>query len=522
MNVVHAIPLEQTGFVEGKMSVVLDTLQESGSNFVHQERVNWGIRGSSDYANLSYRLNIGGVIRGNTAFSGTQFTPEYGFHANARATKSLTLELFSYSRLRNPMQILTDSLEYKEFVHGLKLGAQISRNTQFSLATGIKLQDINHRDSIRSNRQFVQMHLDQRIAGMQLRFTGETDSWERDSQGREQNTLASLQWYGSPMTALRWTASNSLYLMGDDSFWRISHRLNYAISPRQKLWASYHQGDFAYGSQSLIRQNYDLRYRFQWMPAVGADLILKGNRVGIRDSIDLFHWRSYSVSTHWRTGRTGFARGNFDIGFKESFLYGKGLDLLLNASEYKQLYNSRLFALQLRDDLSAEIFQRFDASDDTRYDIRHKLRLTTEFLPENRFRFGNHIKVHSHFGSDLDFSPDTLRNAIIDEVYLKKFSQRTQFAVYFRSVLDLREPENDLQFNLNTRYYRQLSQNLSCTFMSLYRFRSDLYPDYLWLNTGLKYRTDWFTYAIEFQSGGPPEMALKQDSQIWLRFVRQI
>ncbi|MCF7824583.1 MAG: hypothetical protein K9N35_10480 [Candidatus Marinimicrobia bacterium] len=522
LSVLYAAPFQQAGFIESKMSISLDTLQDGGSSFIHQERINWGFEGTQDFVNLDYRINIGGVLRGNTAFSMTQFTPEYGFRANAQPHRTMDLALFSYSRLRNPMQILSDSLQYKEFVHGLKLGTQISATTRLSVATGLKSQDITHRDTISSSQQFIQLGLDQRIAGMQIRFSGETDMWERDGMGSRQNTLLALQWYGSPAAALRWNASNSLYLTDDYSFWRISHRMNYDLSQRQKIWVNYNQGDFAYGAQSLIRQTYDLRYRFQWKPAMGIDLAVKGNRVSVADSIDIFHWRSYGVSTFWNKGRSGFARGNLDVGFKESFLYGKGLDLLVNSSESKQVYRSNALAVQLRDDLSAEYFQRMDETDDPRYDIRHKFRITTEFLPENKFRIGNHIKVHNHFGSDLDFSPDTLRNAVIDELYVKSFSQRSQFSVFYRTVFELVEPDNDLQFNLNTRYFRQLSRTLSCNFMSLYRFQSEKYPDYLWLSAALRYNTSLFSYAIELQSGGAPDMAFKQDSQIWMRFVRQI
>ncbi len=519
----QAAPIGQTGIIEGKLSYNLDTLSESGSSFTHQERVTWGIQGNSKVlSNLDYNLTVGGVLRGNTAYSNTQITPEYGIRTRFKPTHSMDLALFSYSRLRNPMQVYSDSLEYKEFVHGLKLAAQLSANTRFALSTGIRSQAINHRDSLKTNQQFVQVHLDQRLAGMQFRFTGETDIWARDTLDKQHNTNTSIQWYGSPLKALRWTANNSFYITDDYNFWRISHRMNYDLSQRQKLWAIYSQGDFAYGSQTLLRQNHDLRYRFQWKPAFGLDLVFRGNRVSVPDSIDIFHWRSYGISTYWNAGRKGFIRGNLDAGFKESFRYGKGVDVLLKTSESKQLLTTGLMNLQLRDDLSVEFFQRIDETGDPRYDIRHKLRLTTTFLPGNRYQAGNHFKVHSHFGSDLDFSPDTLRNAIIDELYFKTFHQNTQLSLFYRTVFDIVDPENDLQFYFNTRFFRRVSQNLSCNFMSMYRFQSDIYPDYLWLNAVLKYHTDLFSYAIELQSAGSPDTVLEQDSRIWLRFVRRI
>lgn len=518
-----AAPIGQVGLIESNLSFNLDTLSESGNSFVHQDRVVWGIQGNSQAIwNLNYRMTAGAVLRGNTAFSTTQITPEYGFRTSLQPSKSVDIALFSYSRLRNPMQVYSDSLEYKEFVHGVKLGAHLASGTRFSIATGLRSQEINHRDSIKTSQQFIQMHVDKRVLGMQVRLTGESDIWGRDTLDKKHNTMTSLQWYGSPLKALNWTASNTFYATDDYNFWRMSHRVNYDLSQRQKLWAIYSQGDFAYGSQTLLRQNYDLRYRFNWKPSLGLDLVLKGNRVGVPDSLEVFHWRSYGVSANWNAGRDGFFRGNLDAGFKESYRYGKGLNFLLLASESKRLLTTKLMDLQIRDDLSAEYFQRMDESDDPRYDIRHKIKLTTAFLPGNRYQVGNHIKFHSHFGSDLDFSADTLRNAVIDEVYFKTFSQKTQLSIYYRTVFDFREPENDLQFFFNTRYSRHVSRNLSYNFTSMYRFHSELYPDYLWLRAILKFHTELFSYAVELQSGGAPDTVLKQDTRIQLRLVRRI
>ena len=518
-----ATPIGQTGFIESNLSYNLDTLSESGSSFVHQERIAWGLQGNSNaLLNLNYKLTLGGVLRGNTAFSTTQITPEYGVKTSLQPAKFLDLALFSYSRLRNPMQVFSDSLEYREFVHGVKLGARFSSGTRLSIATGIRSQEINHRDSIRTNQQFVQLHLDQRLAGMQFRLTGESDIWSRDTLAGQHAGMTSLQWYGSPVKNLHWTASNSIYLTNDYNFWRLSHRLNYQLSQRQKVWANFSQGDFAYGTQTLLRRNYDLRYRFQWKAALGLDLVFRGNQVTVPDSLDIFHWRSYGISTHWNVGRQGFVRGNLDAGFKESFRYGKGIDVLLQASESKQLLNLKMMTLQIRDDLSVEFFQRIDETGDPRYDIRHKLRLTTNFLPGGHYQLGNHIKVHSHFGSDLDFSPDTLRNAVIDELYFKTFSQKNQLAVYYRTILDIRDPDSDLRFSLNTRFSRRVTPNLSYNFNSSYRFQSEIYPDYLWLSAIMKFQTELFSYALELQSAGSPSTALEQDSRIWLRFVRQI
>ncbi|NQV14168.1 hypothetical protein HQ531_01825 [bacterium] len=520
---IQALPFGQTGFLESSITYNLDTLSASGSSLIHQERVAWGVQGSNNsFWNLNYRIMLGGALRGNSSFPINQFTPEYGLHTKLQPSPKIDLALFSYSRLRNPMQVFSDSLEYQEFVHGLKLGAQFSPNSRFSMATGIRSQQISHRDSFTSNQQFVQLQLDKRLAGMQFRVAGEGDIWARDTSDNRHLSTASIRWSGSPLKALNWTAVNAFYVADDYNFWRIAHRINYDISRRQSLWMVYSLGDFAYGSQNLIRQNHDLRYRFQWKPVLGLEVVFKGNKITIPDSLDIFHWRSYGLSANWSGGRKNFFRGNLDAGFKESYRYGKGMDILLYAAESRQLINSGLIALQVRDDLNAEFFQRFDETADLRYDIQHKVRLTTTLLPENRHQLGNHLKLHSHFGSDLDFSADTLRNAIIDEVYYKTFRQTSQFTIYYRTVLDIQDPESDLQFSLNTRFYKRISQSVSTNFMTMYRFKSDKYADYLWLSGVLKFQTELFNCALELQSAGHPDMAFKQDSRIWLRLLRQI
>lgn len=520
---IQAIPIEPLGSIESSITYNLDSLNENGSSIIHQERLTLGIKGShQSFWNMNYQMTIGGVMLGNSGFPITQLTPEYGLHSRLKPTAKMELALFSYSRLRNPMQVFSDSLEYQEFVHGLRLATQYSANTRFSLATGIRSQNINHRESFSSSQQFVQLRVDQRIAGMQVQFAGESDIWGRDSSDNKQLNTASVRWSGSPIKALNWTGVNALYLADDYNFWRISHRLNYDISRDHSMWMHYNLGDFAYGSQDLIRQNYDFRYRYQWKPQLELALVFEGNKVSIPDSVDIFHWRSYGLSAGWSGGRKTFFRGNVDLGFKESFRFGKGLDFQLNASENVQLLNSRIMTIQLRDDLYSELFQRFDESGDLQYDVQHKIRFTTNFLPGSRNQFGNHFKIHSHFGSDLDFSPDTLRNAVIDEIYYKIFRQNSQFSVAYNTILEMEDPENDLQFRINTRFYRRISRQLSTNFMTIYRFQSEQYQDYIWLSGALKYHTSLFNCALEIQSAGHPDIAFKQDSRIWFRFVRKI
>jgi len=519
----YGSPLHSVGILEGRLAYDLDSLSSSAGNFVHIERLVWGVQGAHKALwNLNYELTGGGVLKGNSAGANTSFVPEYGFRTSLKPTAAMDVALFSYARLRNPLQVYTDSLELKEFVHGIRFGVQLAGGGRLGIATGLSSQQIEHRDSVSTTRQFLQLNLDQHLAGMQFRLGLETDNWSRDTLDAEHQTRTTLQWYGSPIRGLRWSAANVFYLKNGDDFWRSSQRMNYDLTQRQHLWASYFRGAVAYGSRTLNQSNYDLRYRFQWRPSLGFDLMFKGNRVVVPDSLDVFHWRSYGFSAFWDKRGAGFVRGNLDAGFKESYRYGKGLDLLLATSEFRPVFRSSFVELQLSDDLSAEVFQRFDATADSRYDIRHQLNLTAALLPGGRYSFGNQLKLHNHFGSDLDFSPDTLRNAVIDELYFKYFRQGTHVSIYYRTVLDMRDPDSDLQFYFNTRWFHKLSGNTSLKLTSLYRFHSDIYADYLWLNAAFTFQAARFSYALELQSRGLPNELLDQNTSIWLRFVRHL
>lgn len=516
----QATPIEQTGFIEGSAGYEFDSTSTESGSFIHQERISWGISG--DHKKFDYSLNLGGVLRGNSGNSYTSLSPEYGVRTNIRPSSKIGVAMFSYLRLRNPMQIRSDSLAYREYVHGVKLRALVSRNTSFSVSTGMKFKQISHRDSSEIGQQFVSFNLDQKLAGMQFRVNAETDAWSSDERGDHNTTMGSLHWYGSPLKRLNWTATNTYYQANDYDFWRMSHRMRYDLSERQKIWATFQRGDFAYNSQVLLRQNFDIRYRFFLNRALGFDLMTKGNRVGVADSLDIYHWRMYGASTHWQVRGKGFARGNLDIGFKESYRFGKGLDVLLNSAEKLPLISKKRFDLYVQDDLSTEFFMRFDEDDDPRYDIRHKVRMTAEFTTKRSLRYGTNIRLHNHFGSDLDFSADTLRNAIIDELFMKSYGQRTQLALYFRTIYALVDPDNDLHFNVNTRIYHQFTPNLNFSLLNTYRFGSDIYDDYLWLNASLKYQTRMASYALILRNFGAPDELGKQGTSVWLRFVRQI
>ena len=58
--------------------------------------------------------------------------------------------------------------------------------------------------------------------------------------------------------------------------------------------------------------------------------------------------------------------------------------------------------------------------------------------------------------------------------------------------------------------------------VSMYRYESEMYPDYLWLNTFLKVNMHYFSWALEVQAQGKPDEVFEDNYSVWMRFMRQL
>jgi hypothetical protein len=127
----------------------------------------------------------------------------------------------------------------------------------------------------------------------------------------------------------------------------------------------------------------------------------------------------------------------------------------------------------------------------------------------------------NHFGTDLDFSEDTLRNAITHNVQLKYVKRKLRASLDHLTVSDLGE-ESDLRLHLNTRFTYHMSPGSSLNLISMYRYKSEIYPDYLWLNSFIKVNMHYFNWALEVQAQGEPDTIFDDKFSVWMRFVRQL
>ncbi|MBT3229962.1 MAG: hypothetical protein HOD43_01275 [Candidatus Marinimicrobia bacterium] len=516
---VFALELTSIGKVEGRVGFISNEIGDS-NNLVHMERINWGIQQQFNVLGFNYSLSGGGLIRGSSYLGMTEFIPEFQAKAQIQPFRKTTIEMFSYSQLRNPMQIAQDSLQHKEQVSGLQFRSSLPNNGRLLVAYGFRN---SKRDTNTIDHQFAKLHLEQKLMGLQFRFSGEKDLINDDvTSGDDDRSNMSIRWYGSPLKGLNWTAINSVYNYGGDAYWRIYQRVNYQLSKRSTVWAHINNQQISYRGTYLNTQAYDIDYRWKKSEALAFQLLSEGSKVKPLAGDPEYHWRAFLTGMHWRLGNQRSALGVLQFGYKESYRFGSGLDMRFELEERLPLLQGRKLRVGLSDHAEGEIFIGLDGiSEDPRYDIDHRLALTVDLWPGQKVQVANTFRLLNHFGTDLDFSEDTLRNAVSHNIQFKYVKRKLRASLDHFTVSDFGEI-NDLRLHLNTRFTYHMSPGSSLNLISMYRYQSDVYPDYLWLNSFIKVNMHYFNWALEVQAQGEPDTVFDDNFSLWMRFVRQL
>jgi len=516
---VFALDWNSTGRIESRVGL-LSTGTETSNNLVHMERLNWGIHQQFHYLDFNYSLSGGGILRGSSQLELTEFIPEFQAKAQMEPFRQTSMEMFSYSQLRNPMQIAQDSVQHREQVSGLQFRSNLPNNGRLLIAYGFRTSE---RDTHAIDHQFAKLHLEQKLMGLQFRFSGEKDLINNNVSSRDDDrSNLSLQWYGSPAPGLNWTAMNSVYNYGGDDYWRVFQRVNYQLSKRSTIWSHFSNQQIAYRGTYLNTQDYDLDYRWKKSEVLAYQLITEGSEVKPLSGVPQFHWRTYLAGLHWRLGNQTSALGVLQLGYKESYRFGSGLDMQYELEERLPLFQNRTLRVGLSDHSEGELFIGMDdISEEPRYDIDHRLDLNLDLWPGQKIQVGNTFRLINHFGTDLDFSEDTLRNAITHNIQFKYVKRKLRASLDHLTVSELGE-NSDLRLHLNTRFTYHMSAGSSLNFISMYRYKSEVYPDYLWLNSFFKVNMHYFNLALELQAQGQPETIFEDNFSLWMRFVRQL
>lgn len=518
-RLVMALDVSSSGRIESRVGVLANE-SDDGTRLVHMERVNWGIRQELSMMGLQYSLSGGGLLRGSTLLDSTEFIPEFQVKAQMKPFRTTTLEMFSYSQLRNPMQITQDMIRHREQVSGLQYSSSLPNQGRLLLAFGFRNSE---RDTNTIDHRFAKLHLEQKLLGMQFRFRGEKDMIQNHaSSGDNDRSNMSIQWYGSPINGLNWTAINSMFQFDGNPYWRIYQRANYNLSSRSTVWAHVNHQQSSYRGTYLNTQSYDLDYRWKMSNAVALQLVSEGNKVRPLTGDTQYHWRTYMAGAHWRLGEQLSALGVFQVGYKESFRFGAGFDIKYELEERVPLIRTRNLKVGLSDHSEGEVFIGLDGiSEDPLYDIDHRLDLTVDLWPGQQIQVANTFRLLNHFGTNLEFATDTLRNAVTHNIQLKMVKRKLRASLDHLTINELGD-RSDLRLHVNSRATYHLSSGTSLNLLSMYRYKSEVYPEYLWLNSFVKVNMHQFSWALEVQAQGQPDTILEERFSVWMRLMRQL
>ncbi len=507
------------GRLESRVGLLSNARGES-NNVVHMQRINWGIQQHFNLLAFNYSLTGGGLLRGSSQLELNEFIPEFQVKAQIHPFRQTTIEMFSYSQLRNPMQIAQDSLQQKEQVNGLQYRSSLPNNGRLLIAYGFRNSEGG---SNTIDHHFAKLQLEQKLMGLQFRLSGEQDLINNElTSGDHDRSNMSIQWYGSPVSGLNWTAINSVHNYAGDDYWRIYQRVNYQVSNRSTVWAHFSNSQISYRGSFLNTQAYDLDYRFKKSEVFALQLISEGSKVKPLLGNPQYHWRTYLAGLHWRLGSDASALGVLQLGYKESYRFGSGFVMKFELEERLPLLHTRKLRIGLSDHSEGELFIGSDGiSEDPRYDIDHRMDLTVDLWPGQQVQVATTFRLLNHLGTDLDFSEDTLRNALTHNIQFKYVKRKLRASLDHLTVRDIGE-KSDLRLHLNSRLTYRMSPGSSLNFISMYRYQSEFYPDYLWLNSFIKVNMHYFNWALEVQAQGQPDTIFDEHFALWMRFVRQL
>ena len=263
-------------------------------------------------------------------------------------------------------------------------------------------------------------------------------------------------------------------------------------------------------------------YRLKMGEIIALQLLSEGSKVKPLSGDPVFHWRSYLAGIHWRAGKKATALGVLQFGFKETYRFGSGMDLQYEIEERLPLLKNRFLRIGLSDHSAGELFIGTDSENsDPRYDIDHQVDLTIDLWPGQKVQVANNFRLLNHFGTDLDFSEDTLRNALTHNIQLKYIQRKLRVSFDHLTISDFGD-DSDLRLHFNSRFSYHIKPGTSLNLISMYRYKSEVYPDYVWLNSFLKINMQQFSWALEVQSQGSPDEILDDNFSVWMRFMRQL
>jgi|FLOH01.1.fsa_nt_gi hypothetical protein len=504
-----------TGNFQGRVGMDLSDTSSVKNALTHVEQLQLSWRGNSALWG-AYRLQLGGVMHGNGAQETFNIFPEYNIATRYKFWKNVNIDVYSDWHVLNPLTIKPDELVGRQRISGFKVNTTLPWNIHVSLGLGYRTTTGEYQKYAGLANDIA---LSKHFAKNTLRFWMHNISDIVDS-----NVVMPSRWGldgRGEIYGVKWSSRHGNYTYSGKHFVQSSHFLEKDLTPKIKSRGEINLYDFEQKSVFFHRLSMNWTNRMTVSKNITAITLLARDRVTEQDSLDRIHWRKYAIGLAWNIGKVNQFNGEFIMGYKQSASYGHGLDITYNEDAKWNIMQSKSMKMSLKDVFFAELFSRMDIPNQSMmYDMDHHLEFVTEFRPQQKFSIQNRIFVQNHFGSDLNFSYDTLRNHVTDQLAFKMTGQSLQSFSSFSTIMDM--DSSDVSFRVDSRLYLKTSSTTSLRFWGGYRFGSSIYDDLGQASALFRFSYPRWTWAAEWLYFGYPALDQPKESQLWFRFTRRL
>ncbi len=80
----------------------------------------------------------------------------------------------------------------------------------------------------------------------------------------------------------------------------------------------------------------------------------------------------------------------------------------------------------------------------------------------------------------------------------------------------------DTRLHLNSRITYRINDRESVNFISMLRYKSEIYPTFLWLSGFYRMDLGQFSLSLDVDAAGEPQGILQNDLRTWVRIMRHL
>lgn len=505
---------------------------------LHTERVLLGAHGRLATAGgLHYELRVGGTLAQNSLYEQRVLTPEFEGRFDWTPLPLLKIGTFARYGWRRPNYFMVDSLRRRDLIAGARLELRPLEHTELSAVVGNRRLFDEH--AVRDHR-FLRAEIEQRVPAWRnflLRAWGESAWYGADSLDYDlQRSLAGLTLAGElPGGVLVNSRSELIHRAGSDRAIGVN-RLRWTPTETMRVSANAGADYIELSDRDQYRRFADAAWRWMRWGPLGVEVKAENERV-TRDGEDWIHRRGARLAglLDWSRreplplGMRPSARAQLGGGWYQTYRYGRGWSGLGEVELELPMEPVDWLSLGLRESARAEIFHLVDReivareADLNQVDADNVLALATTFFPRSALQAGLRADWRRHVGSELVYSPDTLRNTVNEELWVKWRGSRLQASLAGMNVHHLSDAspvDTEQRYSAHLRFqpFRLFAFNMR----GVWRPEQDALPSRMWLRAFAEFELNKLAVMADLRFYGDPETLGDRDTQAWIHVLRRL